>query len=66
MKPFDASPADVSRLLTELGYQIFEVGSQQLRELNEISEETLATNFVFVHESRPRHLSILRGFSEFK
>lgn len=64
MKPFDASPADVSRLLTELGYQIFEVGSQQLRELNEISEETLATNFVFVHESRPVHLSILRGLSK--
>jgi FkbM family methyltransferase len=66
MKPFNSSPTDVAKLLTELGYLIFEVADDQLRELDKISEETLATNFVFVHESRPGHLSILRGFSEFK
>jgi FkbM family methyltransferase len=66
MRPFDSSPSDVSKLLTELGYLIFEVSDQVLRESSEVSEETSATNFVFVHESRPAHLSILRRLAEFK
>jgi hypothetical protein len=64
MKPFNSSPQDVSRLLEELGYLVFEVADECLREVGRVSEETSATNFIFVHESRPGHLSILRGLSE--
>lgn len=66
MKPFGSSPQDVSELLTELGYLIFEIRDQQLREVSMVSDETSATNFVFVHESRPGHLSVLRGLSQAK
>lgn len=64
MKPFDSSPQDVSKVMEELGYMVFEVADEGLREVDGVSEETSATNFVFVHESRPGHLSILRGLSE--
>jgi FkbM family methyltransferase len=64
MSPFGSSPQDVSELLTKLGYLIFEITEEQLREVSIVSDETSATNFVFVHESRTGHLSILRGLSE--
>lgn len=64
MGPFGSSPQDVSELLTKLGYRIFEITEEQLREVRIVSGETSATNFVFVHESRTDHLSILRGLSE--
>jgi hypothetical protein len=50
--------------LEELGYLVFEVMDEGLREVGRVSEETPSTNFVFVHESRPVHLSILRGLSK--
>jgi hypothetical protein len=64
MRPFGSSPQDVSELLAALGYLIFEVTDEQLLEVDIISDETSSTNFVFVHESRPGHLSILRGLSK--
>jgi FkbM family methyltransferase len=64
MSPFGSSPQDVSELLTKLGYLIFEITKEKLREVGIVSDETSATNFVFVHESRTGHLSILRGLSE--
>lgn len=64
MKPFDSSPREVSELLAELGYLIFEVGDETVRELDQISEDTSSTNFIFAHVSRPEHSKILRGFSQ--
>ena len=64
MSPFGSSPQDVSKLFTELGYLIFEVTQDRLLEVSIVSDDTPATNFVFVHKSRPGHLSILRGLSE--
>lgn len=64
MMPFGSSPQDVSELLTKLGYLIFEITDEKLREVSIVSEKTPATNFVFVHESRTGHLEVIRGLSE--
>lgn len=63
MKPFDSSPQDVSKLLISLGYYCFEVSEAQVKEVVGVSEQTSATNFIFVHESRVDHLEIIRDCS---
>ncbi len=63
MKPFGFSPTDVSILLMGLGYLVFEITNEEVREVKEVSEVTSATNFIFVHPSRPSHLSIIRGLT---
>jgi FkbM family methyltransferase len=63
MGPFGSSPADVSRLLTDRGYSIFEIRDQEIIQVPRISGVTNSTNFVFVHNSRRRHQSILTSLS---
>ena len=61
MKPFGSSPKHVSDLLKGLGYLVFEVKEDWILEVDDVSSETAATNFVFVHETRLNHLDIIRG-----
>lgn len=63
MGPFGSTPADVSRLLTDRGYSIFEIREQEVVQVPQISGVTSSTNFVFVHSSRRRHMSILLSLS---
>ena len=63
MGPFGSTPSDVSRLLTDRGYSIFEIREQEVVQVPQISGITSSTNFVFVHSSRRRHMSILLSLS---
>jgi FkbM family methyltransferase len=63
MGPFGSTPADVSRVLTDMGYSIFEIREQEVVQVLQISDVTASTNFVFVHNSRRRHRSILTSLS---
>lgn len=63
MKPFGSSPADVSDLLIGLGYLVFEVTDDEVIEVAEITQVTQTTNYIFVHPSRPSHLSSIRGLT---
>jgi FkbM family methyltransferase len=63
MKPFGTSPRSFGDLLQDMGYLIFEVRHKWIAEVAEMNQETNATNFVFVHESRPGHLATLRGLA---
>jgi len=61
MSPFGATPGNVSKILTDMGYNVFELGENYAKEVPEVSTDTDSTNFVFVHPSRDRHFQILRG-----
>jgi FkbM family methyltransferase len=58
MKPFGTVPGDLSDLLLGMGYMVFEVRDNEINKVEEVSPDTSATNFMFVHPSRPNHLQI--------
>jgi len=60
MKPFGTHPGEVGRLLSSLGYFIFELRETGVGLVSEISDSTSATNFVFVHPSRDNHYEVLK------
>jgi FkbM family methyltransferase len=61
MAPFGANPGDVSTLLLAMGYRIFEISEEGIIPVNNLSSETAATNFVFIHPKRAGHLKRLQG-----
>lgn len=64
MAPFDATPGEVSEILVSMGYQVFEILDNGLYQVDQVSRETPATNFVFVHPLRSRHLQILNHLTK--
>jgi FkbM family methyltransferase len=48
-RPFGYHPNDMLRYFAELGYQCFAVGAQGVHRITEVTEETVETNFAFLH-----------------
>jgi FkbM family methyltransferase len=48
-KPFGYHPNDVLAFFAEMGYLCFAVGAQGVRRASTVTEETVETNFAFVH-----------------
>lgn len=64
-KPFGYHPNDVIRLFADLGYSCFAVGENGVQRLREVTEETLETNYAFIHAEAHAHLmEILENTSE--
>jgi FkbM family methyltransferase len=61
-KPFGYHPDDMLRFFADLGYVCFAVGAQGVRRATEVTEETLETNFAFVHaEAHADTVAALQG-----
>lgn len=52
MAPFGSHPQDVVSFLLAKGYRCFGIGESCLRRLEEIDDDTVETNFLFVHPIR--------------
>lgn len=63
-KPFGYHPNDMLSFLSRLGYVCFAVGESGVRYIDVITDETLETNYAFVHrESHSELISKLDSFS---
>lgn len=49
-KPFGYHPNDMLLFFSELGYVCFAIGESGVRYIDVISDETLETNYAFVHQ----------------
>jgi len=61
MAPFGDHPQDVVSLLVRAGYEAFAITDFGCEPISEITEATVATNFVFCHPSRPQHLKTINS-----
>lgn len=61
MKPFGHHPQDVVTILSNLGYQCFAIKTSSLNAIENITDQTNETNFVFIHESRVDHARIIQN-----
>ena len=59
MKPFGHSPQMFLDKLALLDYRCFAICQGSLCEIDQIGEETVETNFIFVHQDRCEHLDII-------
>jgi FkbM family methyltransferase len=48
-KPFGYHPNDMLRYFDEMGYRCFAVGATGAREIAEVTDETIETNYAFLH-----------------
>lgn len=62
MKPFNSSPQDFLSILFDVGYSCFEFTSSGVNKINEIKEDTVGNNFIFLHNSDELKLNILSSF----
>lgn len=62
MKPFNSEPQDVVKLLLDLGYECFAISNDSIFRINEISDSTLETNFIFCHQNNNNYKEILNRF----
>jgi FkbM family methyltransferase len=62
MKPFGHSPQTFLNNLGNLGYRCFAINESDLTEINQIDEETLQTNFLFVHSDQKEHLELILSY----
>ena len=62
MAPFGNHPMDVATVLLKLGYHMFAISNLGLTEVSFIDESTDETNFLFVHPSREKHLTIAQDY----
>ncbi len=62
MKPFGHSPQMFLDKLVSLNYRCFAINTGHLIEIEEIDEETIETNFLFIHQDRNDHLNIIRKY----
>ena len=53
---FNYQPNDIIRLLHSIGYKCFVVGNGKLVEIPEVNNETIETNFFFLHQTKHRKL----------
>lgn len=51
-KPFGYHPNDVLHFFAELGYQCFAVGDGGVRHIAEVTDDTLETNYAFLHAQK--------------
>jgi len=58
---FDYHPNDIINLFSELDYNCFIVADKKLREIKEVTEDTMETNFIFLHPEK--HKEKIRNFS---
>ena len=59
MKPFGHSPQMFMDILRDFDYRCFAINRNSLIEVDKIDEETIETNFIFVHQNRSEHLNIV-------
>jgi FkbM family methyltransferase len=59
---FGYHPNDAFKLLADMDYRAFAVGRGPPRWIDEVTEETLETNFIFLTPSHQRELEILARF----
>jgi FkbM family methyltransferase len=59
MKPFGHSPQMFMDMLRDFDYRCFAINRNSLIEVDKIDEETIETNFIFVHQNRSEHLNIV-------
>jgi FkbM family methyltransferase len=62
MAPFDSHPQDVVNILRDLDYAAFGIGTEAIVPLEEITDQTLETNFLFVHNGNKNHLATSTHF----
>lgn len=55
-KKFDYHPNEIIKLFTSLGYHCFYAEGNALKKLDEMTEETVETNFFFLHSEKHQHL----------
>lgn len=55
--PFGYHPNDVLSFFKNLSYYCYAVGNDGLQEIDRVTDGTLETNFVFLHNEAHRHLS---------
>lgn len=58
-KPFGYHPNDVLDYFAELGYVCFAIGRNGVRRLQEVTDETLETNYAFLHAKEHADLASL-------
>ena len=59
MKPFGHSPQMFLDKLANFDYRCFAIHKGSLMEIVQIDEETVETNFIFVHNDRHEHLDLI-------
>jgi FkbM family methyltransferase len=64
MKAFGNHPMDVVQILLDAGYKIFAIGETGLIEVTEIGDQTVETNFLFVHSSQKSHFQTIAALAE--
>lgn len=64
MAPFNSRPQDVVEILRGLDYTSFAVGSDTITPVDEINNQTLETNFLFIHKENNDHLEKSSNFLE--
>lgn len=64
MKPFGAHPQDVVNLLAGEGYLLFEIAENSINRLHQIDENTIPTNFIFIHSANKIHMDLLSEFNK--
>ena len=62
MKPFKSHPQDVVKILKALDYLPLSIGEGSLSPLDEIVEETIETNFLFIHKLNVKHLNLVEKY----
>ncbi|GHV21499.1 hypothetical protein AGMMS49959_10730 [Planctomycetales bacterium] len=53
-RKFNYHPNDIIEFLTELGYGCFEIIDRKLKRFSVMTEDTISTNFVFLHNEKHR------------
>lgn len=56
---FECHPNDVIKILSNIGYESYYVSNTKLVRIKEVDEETIATNFYFIHPEK--HNNLLKG-----
>jgi FkbM family methyltransferase len=62
MKPFGHHPQEVLNLLFDNNYRCFAIGFNVLIEIFEVDDDTVETNFVFVHKMNLNHLAVILSY----
>ncbi len=65
-KPFGYHPNDVLKFFENIGYKCFAIGKDRVSEITIVTDETVETNYVFLHSEK--HISqiesVLEGWNE--
>lgn len=53
---FNYHPNDIISFLSELGYRCYALSKENVQIINEVDENTIATNFLFLHPKKHKKL----------